>query len=62
MRKESRAAHSRSDYPKEKTSWKKNIIYTPTKTGVTLSTRAVKKVPKEITKFLKGDRSTLLLE
>ena len=62
MRKESRAAHSRSDYPKEKASWKKNIIYTPTKKGVKLSTRGVKKVSQEIAKFLKGKREIKLLE
>jgi len=52
-RKESRAAHYRSDYPKLSNKWKKNVICTPTKKGkIKISTKSVSKVPREIAKHL----------
>lgn len=50
-RKESRAAHYRSDYPSTKSAWKKSIICTPTSQGIKLSLRHLKKVPQEVAKF-----------
>ena len=51
-RKESRAAHYRSDYRKTLSKWKKNIICRPTKRGIRISTKPIPNVPKEIAKFL----------
>ena len=52
-RKESRAAHYRSDYPKLSKKWKKNIICAPGKDGeVKISTRNVSKVPRDIVGYL----------
>jgi len=62
LRKESRAAHYRSDYKKGNSKWKKNIICTPAKKGIVLSTRGIKPVPKGIAKFLRGKREIRLLE
>ncbi len=64
-RKESRAAHYRTDYPKTVTSWKKNIICTPTPKGFILKTRAVPAIPQSIAKLIKNkdhSLSTVLLE
>ena len=51
-RKESRAAHYRSDYRKTLSKWKKNIICEPTKRGIRISTKPIPKMPKEIAKLL----------
>jgi len=51
-RKESRAAHYRSDYRKTLSKWKKNIICESGKRGIRISTKPVPKIPKEIAKFL----------
>jgi len=56
MRKESRCAHFRSDFPNTKPSWKKNIICIPTKTGVRLTTKKVVPIPAEIKKALAEDK------
>jgi len=56
LRKESRTAHYRSDYPQIKASWKKNILCVPTKKGFTLQTKKVPSIPKEIQKELKKKR------
>ncbi|MCH7902370.1 FAD-binding protein [archaeon] len=52
FRKESRAAHYRSDYKKTNPKWKKNIICTIKKGKVKLSTRTVPKPPKKIQKLV----------
>jgi len=51
-RKESRAAHYRSDYRKTLSKWKKNVICVPTKRGIKIHTELIPKIPKEIAKFL----------
>ncbi|MEK6839747.1 MAG: FAD-dependent oxidoreductase [Nanoarchaeota archaeon] len=51
-RKESRGAHYHSDYPKTTSKWKKNIICTPTKKGIKLSTKPIRKMPDIIKKQL----------
>ncbi|MFT7615398.1 MAG: succinate dehydrogenase / fumarate reductase flavoprotein subunit [Candidatus Woesearchaeota archaeon] len=51
-RKESRAAHTRSDYPKTKKSWKKNIFCEISKTGVKTWTNPVLEPSKQIAKLL----------
>jgi len=52
-RKESRASHYRSDYPKLSSKWKKNIICKPGKKGsIKISTKPIPQVPKEIEKYL----------
>lgn len=63
-RKESRRAHQRSDYPKTYERWRKNIICSPTRYGVSLSTRPVPKIPYQIQHQMdkKRAKSKLLLE
>jgi len=51
-RKESRAAHYRSDYRKTLSKWKRNIICEPTKGGIKISTRPIPEVSREIEKLL----------
>ncbi len=55
LRKESRAAHYRTDYKKTSERWKKNIICIPNKygKGFKITTWKVPEVPKEIKKLLK---------
>ncbi|MBI4021649.1 MAG: FAD-binding protein [Candidatus Aenigmarchaeota archaeon] len=48
LRRESRGAHYRTDFPTTQKQWKKNIICTPTKAGVRLSTRPIPPIPKRI--------------
>jgi succinate dehydrogenase / fumarate reductase, flavoprotein subunit len=53
FRKESRAAHYRSDYPKLLSKWKRNVVCTVDSNGkIKISTRKVPVVPKGIAKFL----------
>jgi succinate dehydrogenase/fumarate reductase flavoprotein subunit len=61
-RKESRAAHYRSDYRKTKSEWKKNIICTPARGQIVITTRPVKKVPEEIARLFKVKAGTHHLE
>ncbi|MFQ5621339.1 MAG: FAD-binding protein [Candidatus Nanoarchaeia archaeon] len=51
-RKETRRAHIRSDYPKTKKSWLKNLVCTPTNKGLKITTKPVPKIPKEIKKYI----------
>jgi len=55
LRKESRAAHYRTDYLKTSKRWKKNIICIPSKKGLRLKTRSIPKIPKEIAKVIAKD-------
>ncbi len=63
-RTESRGAHYRSDYPKTRKSWKKNILCYPALKGVKIVTKPIAKVPKKILHFIKQKRQppTRLLE
>jgi len=51
-RKESRASHYRSDYPKMDSEWQKNILCTPTKKGIQLTSRKVAPIPLHIQKLM----------
>jgi len=51
-RKESRAAHYRSDYRKTLSKWKKNIICVHGKRGIKISTKPIPKMPREIARVL----------
>lgn len=64
MRKESRAAHYRSDHKKISSKWKKNILCVNTGTGFKLKTKKVSKIPEEIKKYVGKKRkiSKKLLE
>ena len=53
LRKESRAAHYRSDYRKTSDSWKKNIICIPHKKTFRFITKKISKIPKEIEILIK---------
>jgi len=61
LRKESRAAHFRTDYKETKKSWEKNIIATPTGRGFRLTTKKVGRIPLEIKKQLKKKRKPMRL-
>ena len=50
-RTESRAAHYRSDYPQTTKRWQKNIICTPKKNNIALSTRQIPLVPQYIARL-----------
>jgi succinate dehydrogenase / fumarate reductase, flavoprotein subunit len=54
-RKESRAAHYRSDFPKENKKWKKNIVCETKGGNIKLGTRRVERVPREIARFLERE-------
>lgn len=47
-RKESRAAHNRSDYPKTSKAWEKNTICIPSKTGFKIQNQATPPLPADI--------------
>ncbi len=51
-RKESRAAHTREDYPKTLSKWKKNIICYPKNGKIKIETRPVPKPSKQVEYFL----------
>jgi succinate dehydrogenase / fumarate reductase, flavoprotein subunit len=53
LRKESRAAHYRTDFTATKKSWRKNILCVPEKKGFNLKTRGIASTPANIKKFLK---------
>ncbi len=55
-RKESRGAHYRLDYPQTKKEWKKNVICTLTKKGFKLATRPVPSIPREIKRYVRGNK------
>jgi len=61
-RKESRGAHYRSDYPKTKSSWKKNILCKPEKRGLKLWTKKVPSIPGEIFQLMIKMRKYQYLE
>ncbi len=55
-RRESRGAHARSDYPKKKVEWKKNI-YCKLKDGkIALSARKVPEMPERLSNLIKPER------
>jgi succinate dehydrogenase / fumarate reductase, flavoprotein subunit len=57
-RKESRAAHFRSDFPNSKKSWRKNIVCTPLKNGkIKLLTKPIPSPSKRVQRYL-TQRST----
>jgi len=64
FRKESRAAHYRSDFKKTDPKWRKNLICVPIKKGFKIKTKKIAPIPKEIQRFLimKFKKSTKLLE
>ncbi|MEM0154440.1 MAG: FAD-binding protein [Methanothrix sp.] len=56
MRKESRGAHTRSDYPKKSREWLKNIICSRSANGsMSLSTAPLKEMPEELKKLIKPE-------
>ncbi len=56
MRKESRGAHTRSDYPKKSKEWLKNIICSISADGsMSLSTVPLKEMPAELKKLVKPE-------
>jgi len=56
MRKESRGAHTRSDYPKKSKEWLKNIICSISADGsMSLSTVPLKEMPVELKKLVKPE-------
>jgi succinate dehydrogenase / fumarate reductase, flavoprotein subunit len=61
-RKDSRGAHYRKDYPKALKQWKCNVLCTPQGKTVKLSTKKVKPVPKDVSKYFTTKKSTKLLE
>ena len=63
LRKESRAAHARSDYPKKLKKWNRNIICAPSGRRFKLTTQSLDPVPPGIKKLLKKEKAeTKLLE
>ncbi len=56
MRKESRGAHTRSDYPKKSREWLKNIICSKGADGnMMLTTAALREMPEELKKLVKPE-------
>ena len=54
LRKESRAAHYRSDFKKINEKWRKNIICSSNGKNFKISTRKIGKISGEISKFLRN--------
>jgi len=57
MREESRAAHTRRDFPETKEKWKVNIVCSLGDTGLQLAKKEVPPIPGEIEQHLKGRKT-----